>query len=236
MNEMKKQSLSGSQKSQAGLSLIELMIALVLGLIVVSAVLNIYLGSSRSSNFSSGLRTMQESGRHGIEALRRGLRIAGYSPGVQFDAVDIATSSAASVSVRMVAGFDCNGADTTPVGGIAVNTYQFDAANRTITCRGNSATAIDMPLIEGVDGFSVLYGMDTDADDVPDTYSSWDAGLEASQIKALRIAFVASSIVPIRSRSVEEKFVVLEQEVTFNDRIARHVFSTTVLLRNGSAG
>ena len=69
------------RKKQAGLTLIEMMISLVLGLIIVSAVVNVYMGSTRSSRFTSGLSSMQENGRYGVSALQRGIRMAGYSPG-----------------------------------------------------------------------------------------------------------------------------------------------------------
>ena len=46
-----------SLNRQNGLTLIEMMIALVLGLILVSALINIYVGSTRSSNFTRGLQS-----------------------------------------------------------------------------------------------------------------------------------------------------------------------------------
>ena len=64
---------------QAGLSLVELMISMVLGLIIVAAVFNIYTGNSRTARFTEGLQIMQENGRYGVSVLQRGLRLAGFS-------------------------------------------------------------------------------------------------------------------------------------------------------------
>jgi len=123
---------------ERGLSLIELMIAMVLGLLIISALFNIFAGTKRSTEFSDGLRTMQENGRYGIATLQQSMRLAGYSTELNntFPPLDIAAGSDSSIVVQMVASYDCNGKSTAPVGGIAVNTYSFDQANtpRPVKC------------------------------------------------------------------------------------------------------
>lgn len=223
-----------SKHRQQGLSLIELMIAMVLGLIVITALLNIFVGTKRSTNFSDGLRTMQENGRYGIATLQEGIRLAGYSPGSADEVpFDLVAGSESSIVVRMVAQFDCNGISTAAVGGVAVNTYTYNDADSQITCRGNSATPVDMPLIDGVDGFRVLYGMADDEDEPATRYVSYDANLDPSLVKSVRLALLVNSLQPIRSRRVEETHILLDQEITKDDQFARNVFSTTILLRNG---
>jgi len=218
--------------AQRGMSLIEMMIALVLGLIVITALLNMYVGSSRSAAFSEGLRTMQENGRHGIQVLKRGIRLAGYSPDVRIPAFDIANSGNDKLIVRMVAERDCNGVATAAVGGIAVNTYELDAGNEQITCQGNSVTASKMPLVDGVENFRILYGIDEDNDGFPERYRTHDQITDPLRIRAIRLALLVTSQTSIRTRAVAETHVLLDQEIAMNDRKARHVFSTTVLLRN----
>jgi len=149
---------------QKGLSLIELMIGMVLGLIVIAAVLNMYTGSTRSARFSEGLQSMQENGRYGVSVLQRGLRLAGYSPGGRLSPFDIGRSSRTQITVRQMQPFDCNGASTEPTKGLAVNTYRFDDPGNRITCTGNQAGATAMPIVEGVDGFRILYGIDDNDD------------------------------------------------------------------------
>ena len=55
---------------------------------------------------------------------------------------------------------------------------------------------------------------------------------DVSEIAALRFALLVNSGTSIRSRVRNETHVVLDQEVTSNDRFAREVFTTTVKLRN----
>lgn len=225
---------TSARRLQAGLSLVELMIGMVLGLIVVAAVFNIYAGSSRSARFSEGLQSMQENGRYGVSVLQRGLRLAGYSPTGRLSPLDMDRSSRTQITVRQIQAFDCNGAATTDTDGLAVNTYRYDAPGNQITCTGNQTGATAMPIVEGVDGFSILYGID-DADDdfsVPQRYISYDAAIDPDTVSAVRFAMLVTSSAPIRSRSVEETHVLLDTSVKRTDRMARNVYSSTVMLRN----
>jgi len=221
-----------NRKKQSGFTIVELMISVVLGLIVIAAVVNMYVGSSRSSKFTSGLQTMQENGRYGVSVLQRGFRLAGYSSLTRLDPVDVSRSGEQSVTVVMQRAFDCNGNDTTPVQGRAVNTYALDEINDTITCQGNAPGATPMPIVEGVEAFRVLYGLDTDDDQVPERYVSYFPGMSDRQIVGLRFAMLVNSGIPIRSRPSVEEHVVLDLVVPTEDQFARHVFSSTVLLRN----
>jgi len=221
-------------KKQQGFTIVELMIAMVLGLLVIAAILNIYLGSSRTSMYTQGLQTMQENGRYGVSVLRRGIQLAGYSPEERIEAIAVADSGDDFITVRMRRDFDCNGLDTaastTP--GYAVNTYAFDAVENTITCESDQAASVPLPIIEGVDEFRVLYGLDTNDDNVPEQFSSHNAAITSEQIVAVRFAMLVNSGREIRSEATSEDHVVLDSVITTNDRIARNVFGSTVILRN----
>lgn len=221
-------------KKQAGFTLVEMMIAMVLGLVIIAAVINMYVGSSRSSGYTQGLQTMQENGRYGVSVMRRGLQLAGYSPEERIDPVEVTTSGEDFITVRMRRPYDCNGADTTssPTAGFAVNTYAFDSTNNTITCKGNQATATAMPIVEGVDEFRVLYGLDTDDDNTPEQFMAYDASMPPRQIVSIRFALLVNSGKEIRNQNTQEEHVVLDTVVPTNDRFARNVFSSTVLFRN----
>lgn len=228
-------SCHAASRRQRGLSLIEVMITLVLGLIVVSAVFNVYAGTAKSARFTAGLQSMQENGRFGITTLQRAFRIAGFSATGDLAPFDIENGGLDRVVVNVMDARDCNGGDTAAFGGLAVNTYVFEAATDEnagqITCTGN-ATGDAMPIVEDVDGFRVLYGIDLDGDRVPDRFESWDGSIEPTAIVALRVALLVNSGAPIRKRASAESWVLLDTEVPFDDRLARHVFAGTVMLRN----
>nr|WP_298144328.1 PilW family protein [uncultured Pseudomonas sp.] len=65
-------------KQQKGLSLIELLVALVLGLLITAAVLQIFLASKQTYSTNNALSRVQESGRFAIDFLTNDIRNAGY--------------------------------------------------------------------------------------------------------------------------------------------------------------
>lgn len=64
---------------QRGLSLIELMISLVIGLVVVGAVLVSIMGASKSGAFENAYAQMNEDAQIGLTMLSRDIQMAGYS-------------------------------------------------------------------------------------------------------------------------------------------------------------
>ena len=63
---------------QHGVTLVELMIALAIGLLVTVAMLKVYVDASRMYRFNEGLARVQENGRFGLEFIRRDARVAGF--------------------------------------------------------------------------------------------------------------------------------------------------------------
>ncbi|MGB1447888.1 MAG: PilW family protein, partial [Arenicellales bacterium] len=65
-------------RRQRGVTLVELMIALAIGLLVTVAMLKVYVDASRMYRFNEGLARVQENGRFGLEFIRRDARVAGF--------------------------------------------------------------------------------------------------------------------------------------------------------------
>lgn len=63
--------------AQRGVSLVELMIALVLGLLLIGGVIGVFLGTSQTYRTQEAQTRVQESGRFAIERLSRDIRQAG---------------------------------------------------------------------------------------------------------------------------------------------------------------
>jgi type IV pilus assembly protein PilW len=66
-------------RHQKGLTLVELMISMVLGLIVIGGTVSLTLSNRRSYNTNEGLSQVQESGRTAFEFLARDIRQAGIT-------------------------------------------------------------------------------------------------------------------------------------------------------------
>lgn len=62
---------------QAGLTMIELLIALAIGAILVLGVVQIFLSGQQSARLQNGFGTLQDGGRIGVFFLHQGLRVAG---------------------------------------------------------------------------------------------------------------------------------------------------------------
>ncbi len=69
----------GSTRHAAGLSLVELLVALAIGLIVVAGVVQVYISARQAYRATEALARVQEAGRFAISALMRDIRMAGYS-------------------------------------------------------------------------------------------------------------------------------------------------------------
>lgn len=66
------------QRTSAGLSLVELMIAMVIGLVLLLGLMQVFAASRTASRLSEGLARVQENGRFAMDFLQRDLRMAGH--------------------------------------------------------------------------------------------------------------------------------------------------------------
>ncbi len=217
---------------QQGISLIELMIALVLGLLIVSAVFNVFVGSVTTAAYRDGVLAMQQNGHFGIKTLKDGIQAAGFSRDFPIDPFDMDASNTNQLVVRLEAPQDCNGGDTTPMGGIAENTYRFDAANSRITCRGNSNGAQEMMLVSGVDQFRYLFGVDVDFDGFVDRYVRYTPTLNQLTVLSVRVGILVNSVTPIKKTASRKVFAILDRAVRIRDKLSRQVFTGTIVLKN----
>ena len=140
------------QASQGGVALIEVLVALVIGLVVVGAVLATYLSTGQTGRLQSALAQMDEDAQIGLRILSNELLMAGYAQPVSQDAETSALSK--TYNGRPVfgcdRGFQTAAANTPAQCGGSVNspaieiTYEADLYNSVVTegkpsdCLGNS--------------------------------------------------------------------------------------------------
>lgn len=94
---IKERNPTGSNRAsrQTGLSLVELMIALLLSSLIILGALTMYLDSSETSNVGRSLARVQEGGRIALDLIKRDLRMAGFA-GCADPLQDLAPSFVAS--------------------------------------------------------------------------------------------------------------------------------------------
>lgn len=136
---------------QAGLSLVEMMVALAVGLVVVGAAAAVLVSNQQSNRSKNDLDKSLDGYRFGAYAVSRLVR--------QSERVD-GTSTASALIVNVPAGTEnCNGVVVTaPAGELNAITV----SNGALVCSAAGATA--KTLVPGVYAASFLYGRDTDGD------------------------------------------------------------------------
>ena len=65
-------------KRQSGMTLIEIMIAMTLGLVLMGGVIQLFLTSKQTYRMNEAMANVQESGRFALDAISRDLRMAGF--------------------------------------------------------------------------------------------------------------------------------------------------------------
>ena len=75
-------------KHQSGTSLVEMMVALVIGLFLLAGVVQVYIANRASYTFSEAISRIQENGRFALDTVTQDLRTAGFFGCAIFDPLD----------------------------------------------------------------------------------------------------------------------------------------------------
>ncbi|MCP4429371.1 MAG: pilus assembly protein PilW, partial [Gammaproteobacteria bacterium] len=75
-------------KHQIGISLVEVMVAMVISLFLLGGIIQVYLGNKTSYKFTSSISRIQENGRFALDTLAVDLRMAGFFGCAIFDPDD----------------------------------------------------------------------------------------------------------------------------------------------------
>jgi len=221
---------------QAGLTLVELMISMALGLLVVAAATVLLLSAKSGYAMQDDDGLIQDSGRYALETIARAVRQAAYEnwdtpeAPILTDAaatpniigLDAAGLAGTSAGIASPLSDPVNGSDVLAVrffgasDGTMLNCAGFDvpapaSAASADTSRGwsifyvgrdssgtpqlyckyqGSSAWSAQAIVQGVESFQVLYGLDSDGDSLPNRF------LNATAINALDAALVLEGATP----------------------------------------
>lgn len=242
-------------KHQSGYTLLELLIAGVIGLILLLGVTQIYLNASRTNNFQSSVIEVQDKGRFVLALLEKDLQRAGWSnidPGVDLGTLDAhidftATANGTgfngsdSITVRyesdtedgVDAEYSCDGVLVTD-GDLVINAYSITDADGdgigALVCNGRE-------LIEGVESLQLLYGVESitgTQDGIVDGYvNAGGIGGYEELVATVRVGLLLRSTSEPLEQNNTNSYQVLD--TTFaaqDDRVLRRAFTKTILLPN----
>jgi len=242
---------------QHGFTLIEIMIAITIGLVMLAGVLQISQANKESSRLQRNMGFVQENMRIAMELLTRDIRMAGFNgtsanpiaspqpafinvvaptadiPAVNDDprsrTADGGADNNDQITLTYNSDTDCLGQDTP--GLIAINHY-FISNNR-LMCRGNIGVA--QPLVDNVESLQILYGENTDDDPrSANRYVRADQIGNMANVVSVRIGMrFISRREPVRSAVDTNSYALLDADSFVpNDRLLRREITTTVSLRN----
>lgn len=241
----------------SGFTLIELMVALTLGLLLALILGQIFIGNRQTYLAQEQYARVQENGRYAIDLLGKIIRQAGYKNNYTADAASvfptggtdaiIGTEGGAAVppaslpsdtlTVRFQGSgtpadntiFGCAG-DAIAAGTMAANT--FSISGTTLQCTDAAGVAKDV--IDGVESMQIVYGEDTDGDATANIYRKASVVANWSQVVSVRLGLVLRTERAIRTDDDTNSYDLPGGDLfdPVDDRLLRRVFTTTITLRN----
>ncbi len=245
------------RRYQSGFSLVELMVAMALGLLITGAALSLFSTNQRMFQLQQGESELQEQGYLAMRFIVEDVRMAGFhdisvgaapSPVINASSPSIPASSDGgnSGNDRMTISYhgfrDCEGNPSTSTSRREIiNTYWVDDDGQ-LKCRGNQAVPLTsgVTLLTGVESFQVLYGMDTTPYDQIAFASQYVPADQLSThfasdhlVLSLKIGMLLKNSAPAIGSGPEKSFYVLDtsKDVDTSQSLFQQ-FSTTVTLRN----
>lgn len=232
---------------QRGLTLVELMIAMALGVLLTLAALQLFATNQRGFQLQQTISGLQEDGQMAIRYITADIRNAGL------DSADNGTRSPVTVSFDdplplpsngsgtdndelMVVSWgtvDCQGTVAGAAGMIA-NRY-FVTNEGILSCEGSLSGGTTIELLPNVEGFQVQYGVDLNRNGTLEVnrYLNADELDDDSVITAIRFAILLSSPDSLPVAAAEQDYYLLDTRITSpEDRRIRRLFTTTVQIRN----
>ena len=211
---------------QRGVTLVELMIAMLLGLFLMAGVFLVFNKSKEAYRYQNGLAQVQEQGRFAINFLTKSVRVAGFPgdnmpPGNKIEGTDGETDS---ITIRLRDDVDCRDLPTT---GVAVNRFRINAGN--LECSGDG---IDWDVfVPNVEDMQIWYGEDVDADGIANRYVTAAEAANWANVVTARVSVLVRST-DNAALQPEEYQNLFGNTVLVQDKRLRRSFVTTIALRN----
>ncbi|MDP2430441.1 MAG: PilW family protein [Pseudomonadota bacterium] len=237
---------TAARNRESGISLVEMMVALSVGLLLTVSVSTILSGSLQIFRMQGESARIQESSRFLMDILGRQITQAGYVA-ISTDYTDsklsfvgtpisgehgvVATRTGERkngsdyLAVSFDANVDCQGNVATS--GTVRNEF-FLNANEELVCAGGGVTP--EVLADGVETFQVLYGVDADGDYSVERYAAQPDDWE--QVRTVRVCVVVRAFSQGTGSTAQQYQDCSGVSQTAPDTRLRRVLATTFQLRN----
>ncbi len=235
---------------QTGMSLVEVMVAMTIGLIILIALGYFFVSSSRINRTTDDVSRMQESGRNALELMGKAIRQAGYRRDVDekfggsagalvMEGTNGSGTAADSITVRYNAqedgDVDCTGTivpagtDESP----NMVTATFAISGGALTCNNGTST---VTLVDNIEDMQISYGIDAARDGAIDkigseTYINSPTATQFGQVAAVQVSLLTKG----PSKNVTTNSQTLSYngaDITKSDGHLYQVYSATFTVRN----
>jgi len=234
--------LQFTRRWMQGFSLVELMITTVIGLLMTTALLSVFVANGKSYRLQDAMSQVQETGRYVLAQVAFDFRNAGLGLDTTQAAVKgyiNAVAASAELNHQLLGNIN---QISGPV--IHIRPHQGNGGGGIVYYVANTGVGGDslfrfnadinknpQALVEGVREITVEYGLDANGDAVVDQFGGVAAVNDNwQQVVALRLTFLVSSndVVLDRVQALPAPFI----NANANDRRLYQVFTTTIGLRN----
>jgi prepilin-type N-terminal cleavage/methylation domain-containing protein len=224
-----------SFRQQAGLTLVELMLALAIGLMLISIVIGVLVSGKKNQQLQQAYEELQNNGRHAVSFLAQEIRRAGFDSDGRFAYAPLQNPSSDVIRLGYANMLDCSGA----TGNIYVG---YRLSNNELVCDGDQDPAQSMT--SELEAFAALYGEDTGSatsatdgryDRNVDVYRTASTVANWKRVHAVQIAIVLRSAEEVLEEVSTATYTLFPGYTAYDpadDRHLRKVFRTTVYLRN----
>ena len=240
-------------KKQSGLSLVELLIAMALGLLLTVGALQMMLSSQNLYRTTDSLSRIQESGRFALDFLAKDIRMGGYNtlePAIFDGACNTFSSCTADgggtasdrIGIRLSStqDVDCLGNAVTDE---VVNVYYLQTVTgvSSLYCGGfvpSTGVWNTQPLINGIENLQILYGIkksDTKGYfQFVEEYVPASAIVDFSTVATVRIALLVNNGQVNGNGDIAlRSFTLLDSpQQSFNDKHQRQIYTSTISINN----
>ena len=244
---------------QSGLSLIEVMVSLTIGIIILAALGYFFLSSTQINRTTDDVSRMQESGRNALELMGRSIRQAGYrikvdeafggnnppdpaNPPKPVAGSNGAGNAADSITVKYNAqeggDVDCTGADvaekTSGKPTIVTATFAINS-DGALTCSNGTTT---VPVVDNIENMQLSYVIDKGdnfkKDGSPESVVTAPTADEYKQVAAVQVTLLTKGPTANVATNKSQTLTYNGSSVTYTDGFLRQVYSATLNVRNQS--
>jgi type IV pilus assembly protein PilW len=223
----------GAAGRQAGMALIELLVAMTIALFMMAGLLTLVYGTRQNFLAQNGLAQLQDNERLALTLITNVVQSAGYFPdplvetaaaalpatatfpaaGQSLTGTTSATAPGDTITVRYKSGatdglMDCTGAPA--AGTTPVSTFSVNNSNQ-LVCTVNGGNA--QPLIAGVQNLAIFYGVDTNADGSADQYISANAMAAANWTSVVSVQVTLTFTNPLAGQPGQPATISLARTI-----------------------